>query len=261
MKISFELSTACNARCVFCALPKMTRKGGQMSDELFHKIIKEGKETGCRYFTPFIMGEPFIYKKIWDCLDYMQEQKVKVCLYTNAEFIDVERICKYKNISYLNCSLNAATSDTHAKVMRGPKWDRAKDNTDRLIEKAPFPVRISFIECDENIHEVEEFKKMYSKKRRKVRQSANWTNDVHNSLEMKGEKTPCDPLFHQMYIQWNGDVVPCCMDYNGKMVIGNANTQSIKEIWDKNEWMREKHKAGKWDEIPLCRTCNYNTKR
>lgn len=259
MRINFELSTACNAKCLFCPLSKMTRKGGVMKWELFQKIIKEGKEAGCRYFTPFIMGEPFVYKRIWDALDYMEKEKVKVCLFTNAEFLDVERICRYKNIWYLNCSLNASTPGTHHKVMRGPNWYKVVPNINKLFQEATFPVRVSFIKCDENVKEVNQFKKMFPSVR--VGQSGNWTNDIHNSQEMKGEKLPCYTVLNQMYIHWDGTVVPCCMDYNGKMVIGDVNKQSVKEIWDNNEWMRQKHLRGKWDEIPLCQTCNYNTKR
>lgn len=259
MRINFESSTACNSNCVFCPHSKITRPKGQMSDELFHKIIKEGKELGATHFTPFIMGEPFVFPKIWEWLDYMEKEGVRVCLYTNAEFIDVERIIKYKNIVYLNCSLNATTEETHRKVMRGPKWESVKKNIDELYKKAPFSLRVSFIKCDENAHEAKEFKEMY--RRRRIGQSGNWTNSIHNSQDMNGKKIPCYTVLNQMYIHWDGRVVPCCMDYDAKMVIGDANKQSLREIWQNNQWMRDKHREGKWDEIPICKTCNYNTSR
>ena len=66
-------------------------------------------------------------------------------------------------------------------------------------------------------------------------------------------------MFNQMFILWDGKVVPCCMDYNAKMVLGDANKQHLKEIWESYEWMREKHRQEKWGEIPICKTCNYNT--
>lgn len=229
-----------------------------MTDELFYKIIKEGKEMGVSRYTPFIMGEPFIFSRIWKWLDYMEKEGVYVSLYTNAEFLDVERLIKYKNIWYVNCSLNAATPETHKKIM-GISWEKAKKNIDDLYNKAPFKVKVSLIKCDENIHEVEAFKKMY--KSRSVGQSGSWTDAIHNSQDMKGVKIPCYTVLNQMYIHCDGKAVPCCMDYDAKMVIGDANTQSLKEIWKNNQWMRDKHRAGKWDEIPICKTCNYNSKR
>jgi hypothetical protein len=49
------------------------------------------------------------------------------------------------------------------------------------------------------------------------------------------------------------------MDYNGKMILGDVNKQTLWEIRKSYRWMREKHEQGKWDEIPICKTCNYNS--
>ena len=65
MKIQFESSTACNAKCTFCPRYDMTRPKGEMSDELFYKIIKEGKEIKDSVFIPFLNGEPFVFPRIW----------------------------------------------------------------------------------------------------------------------------------------------------------------------------------------------------
>ena len=259
MKINFESSTACNAKCVFCPHAGMTRPQGQMGDELFHKIIKEGKEMGVKSYSPFLMGEPFVFPKIWEWLDYMEKEGVFVSLYTNAEYLDVDRLLKYKNISYVNCSLNATTPETHKKVMGISNWEKVKKNIGRLYKEAPFSVHVSFIRCDENVNEVEEFKKQYH--RRRIGMSGSWTNVIHNSQEMNGKKKPCFVLLSQMFILWDGRVTPCCMDYDGKMVLGDANKQSLKEIWNSYKWMRDKHRQGKWDEIEICKTCNYNTER
>jgi len=45
MKIQFESSTRCNANCSFCPNSDITRPRGEMSDELFHKIIQESIVT------------------------------------------------------------------------------------------------------------------------------------------------------------------------------------------------------------------------
>src|SRR3989338_6870154 len=106
--IQFEGSTSCNANCVFCPRSAMARSQGTMSDEMFHKIIKEGKEMGARRFIPFLNGEPFANPKIFEWLDYMEKEGVSTCLFTNAELLDEEKtdkLVKYKNIEYINCSL------------------------------------------------------------------------------------------------------------------------------------------------------------
>ena len=254
-KINFESSTACNARCTFCPRYDMTRPMGQMSDELFHKIIRDGKEWGVKRYSPFMNGEPFVFPKIWQWLDYMQEEGVVVALYTNGEYVDIDRLCTYKNIDYLDFSINASTSATHKKVMRGPNFDRVKDNFFKAREKASFMVRASFVTTSENVHELEDFKRMFKKV--EICQFSNWTNSRHDPLEKTGKQVPCYVLLHQMFILWDGRVVPCCMDYDGKQILGDANQKHIKDIWRDSEWMREKHRRCEFD-TPVCVDCNYN---
>jgi radical SAM protein with 4Fe4S-binding SPASM domain len=201
-------------------------------------------------------GEPFVFPRIWKWLDYMEKEGVKVSLYTNAEFLDVERIIKYKNIEYISCSINASTKETYDKVVRGPDFDKVIKNTKELIAKAPFFVRASFVRCDENIHEEEAFREMFRGKG-KICGFANWTGDRKADIQRTGEKAQCNVLMTQMFVLWNGDVVPCCMDYDGKQILGNVKNNTLKEIRDNSAWLRYKHKQGDFDTY-VCRNCNYN---
>lgn len=255
LKINFESSTACNARCVFCPRYDMTRPMGEMSDDLFHKIIKEGKEWGVYTYSPFMNGDPFVFPRIWSWLDYMEKEGVRVNLYTNGQYIDVERLVKYKNINYLDFSINAATAETHKKLMRSPDFEVVKKNYFKARELAPFMVRASMVTVEANKSEIPAFKEMF--KRTEICQFSNWTGDRSDPLAKTGERKPCYVLFHQMFILWDGRVVPCCMDYNGKQILGDANTKHIRDIWADSEWMRDKHRKYEFD-TPVCVNCNYN---
>lgn len=254
-KINFESSTSCNARCTFCPHLTMTRILGEMSDELFHKIIKDGKDMGVHQFSPFFMGEPFIFPRIWDWLDYMEKEEVKVALYTNGVHVDVDRVVKYKNISLLSFSVNSATEETHQKVMHLSNFAVVKENYEEARKKARFPVRTTFVITKDNVHEVELYKKVFDKTA--TTGFSNWTGDKHDALERKGERVPCWVIFRQMMILWDGRVVPCCSDYDGKQIMGDANKQTLKEIWESSSWLREKHKRCEFD-TPVCENCNYN---
>jgi radical SAM protein with 4Fe4S-binding SPASM domain len=236
----------------------MTRPGGFMSDDLFHKIIKEGKEMGVKRYSPFMNGEPFVFPRIWQWLDYMRDAGVKVALYTNGEFVDVDRIVGYENIEYLDFSINATTPETHAKIMRGPKFETVTKNFFEARRKAPFMVRASLVKNEDNINEVEDFKKMFGKV--EICDFSNWTGARHSALEVKGNRVPCWVLIHQMFVLWDGRVVPCCMDFDGKQILGDINKQSIKEVWEGSNWMRNKHRNYDFD-IPVCKECNYNVIR
>jgi len=256
MNIQFESSTACNAKCIFCPLYDMTRTKGFMSDDLFHKIIKEGKEMKARVFLPFLNGEPFLFPKIWEWFDYMEREEVKVALYTNAERLDVDRLIKYSNIELVNCSFNGATKETYDKVMRGPDFEKTKKNIENLIKKASFKVTVSFVRVEENVHEIELFKKMWGKNAI-CNPFINWAGVKHSSLEKKGNKKPCKHLLNHLTILWDGRVALCCMDHEGRVILGDINKQSLSEVWNSFLSLRERHHLLDFD-MPLCRDCDFN---
>jgi len=256
-KITLECSTSCNAKCTFCPRYDMSRPMGMMTDELFRKIIKEGKEMGVKQYSPFLMGEPFVFPRIWEWLDYMEKEGVLVNMYTNGVYIDIDRLAKYKNIRYLSFSINAATQETHTKIMRmsGDCFETVKKNFEYARKTLPFFVRASFVVVKDNEHEVEAFKKMFDK--HEVTGFANWTGDKKDPLARVGKRVPCYSLAHQMTILYDGTVVPCCMDYDGKQTLGDANTQHLKDIWEYSRWMAEKNAKCDFSTYS-CRNCNYN---
>jgi radical SAM protein with 4Fe4S-binding SPASM domain len=255
--IQFESSTACNARCTFCPREEMKRKHCIMSDELFHKIIKEGKEMKVLFFLPFLNGEPFVFPKIWEWLDYMQAEGVQTAVYTNGEFLDPVRLSKYTNIRYVNCSFNGVSKEAYDKVTRRPDYDKAKKNIEDLIKIAKFPVHVSMVVTEDNMHEVDAFKIKWGGRRAKVRPFLTWAGAKHSSTEKKGIRRPCYMMFQHMTILWDGRVALCCMDHEGKVILGDANKQSLQEIWDSNKHLRDRHKKLDFD-MPLCRDCNFN---
>ncbi|RDU58603.1 radical SAM/SPASM domain-containing protein [Helicobacter sp. MIT 99-5507] len=42
----------------------------------------------------------------------------------------------------------------------------------------------------------------------------------------------CPNIFYQLLIHSNGDVSPCCADYQGRIKLGNIYTHNLKDIWD-----------------------------
>ena len=226
-----------------------------MSDELFHKIIKEGKEIRRSFFVPFLNGEPFIFPRIWEWLDYMRD--VRVHIYTNAEFMDVDRLIEYPNISLICCGINAATKETYDKVVRGPDYGKVIANVEKLFKKSPLrQLFASMVVVDENQHEVELFKKQWGEKAI-FGEFKNWGGARHDKLEKTGKKIPCWTLLNTINILWDGRVALCCLDYDGQVILGDANKQTLTEIWHQSKWARDRHRSLNFD-MPLCRDCNQN---
>ena len=78
-------------------------------------------------------------------------------------------------------------------------------------------------------------------------------------FEIKRAQKPCIMLWKNLSIYWNGDVVPCCDDFDKGYVVGNVNNKSIKEIWNDKPLveLRKKHVQNKQKLVSLCRECRY----
>lgn len=257
--IQFETTTRCNAKCLFCPRYEMTRPQGTMSDELFHKIIKEGKEMGIKRYYPFLNGEPFMFPKIYDWLDYMEKEGVYFAIYTNAELMDVDRLLKYKNLFHINCSVNAATKETYDKIVRGPNFDKVVKNVEELISKLPDYVKLTIgcVVSPDNQHEKNLFKYKWGKYAQII-PYANWTGDRKEPWLKTKVRRHCRRVFSKITILWDGRVNLCCMDYNGKIIFGDLTKESLMTIELRKREIKEKHKAGDYSMSP-CDVCNYQT--
>ena len=59
-------------------------------------------------------------------------------------------------------------------------------------------------------------------------------------------------------ILWDGTVVLCGSDYDGRFPMGNVHRKRIAEIWNGERFRqaRELQRAGGWNDHPLCRGCD-----
>lgn len=72
------------------------------------------------------------------------------------------------------------------------------------------------------------------------------------------ERTYCSSVHSSAGILWDGTVVPCCLDYNGSIGLGNINDRSFMEIWNGDAMARLRKtlktvKATK--QHPVCGPC------
>ena len=73
-------------------------------------------------------------------------------------------------------------------------------------------------------------------------------------------KTVCSQIFKSMMINANGDIVPCCVDYQRKLILGNVLQASLSQIWHSQQLnlLRRNHLLGKKSCIAPCSECSYN---
>ncbi|WP_315073948.1 radical SAM protein [uncultured Clostridium sp.] len=251
-KIYIEITNVCNLSCNFC--PKTSRKLKFMSEDNFEYIIKSIRPyTDYVYFH--LMGEPFLNKKLEQFLDISKENEVKVNITTNGTLIkDVKDILLNASaLRQVNISLHSF--EANEDNMNFNKYienilDFVKEATEKtdvicslrlwnLDTKyvASNNMNIDIFKLLENEFKLEEdlrssLKEKNSFKLRKnlylsMGEKFNWPS---LKIEELGERFFCYGLRDHIGILVDGTVVPCCLDGEGSITLGNIFENTLEEI-------------------------------
>lgn len=251
-KVYIEITNVCNLSCNFC--PKTSRKLKFMNRESFDYIVKSIKSyTDHIYFH--LMGEPFINKELKYFLDMSKENKLKVNITTNGTLIgDVKEILisapalRQINISlhsfeaneekvdfnsYINNIINFVKEATERTsiICSLRLWNldaRYSANNDLNIDIFKLLEKEFELDCDlkESLKDKNSFK-LKKNVYISMGQKFKWP-----SLEVEelGERVFCYGLRDQIGILVDGTVVPCCLDSEGSICLGNIFEESLEEI-------------------------------
>ena len=260
--IQFETNVKCNQHCIFCPHDQMKTRE-QASDELISKIIKECVPTATTVY-PFQMQDPLLEQRLRKILAEIKRTnwKAKTIIYTsihNADMKEMRKIITDGTLNEINVSMYGE------KYQLGLNIKKAKHNLTEIIRhrnsecrKTP-TIIMQWISDLENKNEIQDMCDI-----------ADGTQNVpyntfHGTITPPRNRTrgpaihrkPCARLWEQFNVHSNGNVVPCCLDFNGEIVLGNMKTQSAMEIWngDKFNTLREMHVQRRFNEIELCKNC------
>lgn len=274
-EIQVETNTACNATCIMCPYPEVSKElpQGRMPVEMYDDILRqcEGQPHLWR-IEPFLNNEPFTDTRMCDFLARTKARlpHIMLTVTTNGSLLFpkvTDQLVK-TGLDGIWFSFNGATKETYEHIM-GLKFDVVKRNIDYLLDVKPESLRVftNMIETEPMRGEIEENIRYWQSRGVQSGSSplVNRAGNVKNFVELNYKKVApkpvrlCDLLYRKMYIGYNGDALLCCMDWRRKVVLGNVGHQSIREIWQGEPYRRYRrlHEEGRVAELSLCNDCTY----
>ncbi|MCC7341600.1 MAG: glycosyltransferase, partial [Bryobacterales bacterium] len=274
-EIQVETNTACNATCIMCPYPEVSKElpQGRMPLEMYDGILRqcEGQRHLWR-IEPFLNNEPFTDTRMCEILARTKERlpKIMLTVTTNGSLLFpkvTDQLVK-TGLDGIWFSFNGATKETYEHIM-GLKFDVVKRNIDYLLDVKPDSLRVftNMIETERMRGEIEENIRYWQSRGVQSGSSplVNRAGNVKNFVELNYKTVApkpvrlCDLLYRKMYIGYNGDALLCCMDWRRKVVLGNVSRQSIREIWQGEPYRhyRRLHEQGRVAELALCNDCTY----
>lgn len=275
--ISVEPTNNCNLNCGYCLVgmqnecvstehKNLTRQPGFMDIALFKKIVKDAADFGTKDIQLFFQGEPLLHKGIADMVRLSKAQSLFTSVFTNGLLLDEDlagRLIK-AGLDDMRFSIDGITEETYQQNRRGGAFGKAYQNlqiTARKAKGTQLKLTWQFIVMRNNEHEVKEAQKMaeglgiefFAKTFAVTNPGLAPANPVYRRrLQIK----PCIDIYRNIFVFWDGRVVPCCYDLAGKYVVGDLTDNTISEIWDSAEYrLLRKRISSAADEPSICRSC------
>jgi len=268
-KVYLEISNVCNLSCKFCPGTKRTSK--IMSEEEFLLLLPKLRAwTDYLYFH--LMGEPLCHPLLKSFLQHAGDYGFRVILTTNGSLLEKQQstLISSGSLHKVNISLHAFEANdldipfeaylqqcfAFGKAAEGKKlvvfrlWNHGgadKRNADILRMLEVF------------------FPKPWVQERKGIRignrvyleygDKFDWPD---LSSEDQGKHVFCYGLQDQIGILCDGTVVPCCLDHDGDLALGNLFESDLAEILESDRakaiCQGFQHRLAAEE---LCRKCGY----
>lgn len=263
-RASIDLCTKCQLSCICCSTSKgVIRNGfvkeGYMSFDMFRHIVETNPEL--KEFEMSNWGEIFLNPLILDIFEFAYNKGIK--LYcgngTNFNYVPdsvLEGLVKYR-IEYLNLSIDGTSQDVYVKYRRNGNYDRVISNIEKLNEfkklyNSPYPkLSWQFIIFGHNEHQIASAKSECERLGMVFNPKMNHSNfspicdqeyvklvtgldyssrEEYQKKAKKSYKSPCYQCLFSPQINWNGDVLGCCVNKWG--AFGNVSQNTLREIME-----------------------------
>ncbi len=275
--IFIDPSSVCNFKCGFC-MNKNIKSPSIMNMNLFKKLIDDLDEfeSPVKTIRLYGFGEPLLNKNFCDMVRYAKASKkvLEVDTTTNASWLKDELIDDLidSKIDRINISIEAMNTESYRKFTNNEFVDFEKivHNISKLFKKKDKTIIFAKIAGDYlTPDEKNKFKEIFEPITDgcDIEHTMNCWRDitvenVNKEVGIYGqelkETITCPYVFYSFFIHSDGDASACFLDWNKKLVIGDAKNESLKSLWeDKVFWHLRKTMLNKdRKNHPVCYDCN-----
>ena len=243
-KIYIEITNICNLKCSFC--PETNRKKQVMSVENFEEIIRKiHKHT--KLVCLHVKGEPLLHNKLQEILEILEKYNLKANITTNGTLIKekFEILKRSKAVRQINFSIHSITQNENLnKQYLQDIFESAEQLENVIISYRLWNlhtikencINTAIIKTIEDYYNISNLKQQLVKNDFiKLKENVFINQDIEFTWpDINGEKIVetgrCLALKEQVAILVDGTVVPCCLDNNGDIPLGNILEEPFEDI-------------------------------
>jgi radical SAM protein with 4Fe4S-binding SPASM domain len=264
----------------------MKRNLGKMSIDTYYNLINDiGKDIF--FILIYHQGEPYINEHFFDFVKIAKEKNIYVTTSTNGHFFTEGNISRTleSGLDSMIVSLDGITQESYAKYRIGGHLETVITGVRHIIKerkrrRSRIPnIALQFLVMKHNEPEIPSMKELAKEtgadrllikniEVQSLQEAEEWLPEQEQfrryfydgkKLIVKGaDKKYCSRPWLSTLINWDGVVVPCCFDKNGKYPLGNINQgEPFRKIWQDKAYVNFRQQLlDDRKSIDICRNCN-----
>jgi MoaA/NifB/PqqE/SkfB family radical SAM enzyme len=265
--VEIEVFSFCNRRCWFCPNSHVDRnsKNIRMKENVYHKILQNLEEidyNGVISFSRY--NEPLADQIIFECIRQAKKIVPRALLHlnTNGDYLKEDTLYELYDVGLRSLNIQIYlpenipyTDELATKCM----LHRLQKN--KLPYKFQFSRAMDWLEYNHIFRDMKI--RVYA---RNFRFNGTHRGGIIRELHKKNiRKSPCLIPFHDVYIDFNGKVVPCCnirsdIPEHAELVLGDINYKgtTLFNIFSSRKaayWRRSL--IGYWEKVLPCDRCSF----
>lgn len=270
-RIYIEITNICNLFCSFCKNNQRPKE--QMSVEKFEHILKEIKDKTSTILL-HVTGEPLLHEQLNDILRLCDFYQLKVHLITNGTLLDqkIEVLKKHNCIEKIAISLHCEQKTTNYFAKVFSSVDKLSTDIVVIYRLWALPFGILDEKSTRIVEKIKEHYQLSTEIVDKIYQNKNTKIFLNRYVDKEGlfswpklgnKKIDgfCQGLKNQLAILVDGTVVPCCLDSEGIINLGNIFEQSLDKILENEKVKRIRNGFQDNKAIEsLCQNCEYKNR-
>lgn len=279
-RLYIEISNICNLQCSFC--PEVVRDKKILSVTDFRRFAEQAKPF-TKQICLHLMGEPLAHPEFAAIMDICDELNLKIFLTTNGTLLrkHQEKLLQWKSLEQINFSVHSYFANSERMSLQDYLKPILNFCDQANSIQAPYYINLRLWNLEETNHQKEQNIQVFNilnshfdiNLNENIDVKLNKSKKIINKLyvhfdtefvwpdlkqKVRSQQGSCYGLRKQLAIHANGDVVPCCLDKEAVLKLGNVNESTLTQIIksDRAQKIRTGFEQGELVE-ELCQKCQY----
>lgn len=256
-----------------------------LDKQVFRQIIDQTKDH-LTYLHLYFQGEPFLHPNFPELIRYADKSGIFTSTSTNGHYLNQKNVNAIidSGLKQLIVSMDGITQEIYQDYRIGGKLAKVEEGLKQLIHrkkeiKKNFPrIILQFLVTGKNEHQIPELKIWAIKVGvDELQLKTTQIYDFENGSELIPQDTQysryvlsdngtwklkkkiqnkCWRMWQGAVFTWDGKMLPCCFDKDGRHVMGKIQENHVEDIWRNYAYNTfRKQLLNDRSQIEICKNC------